>query len=182
MSENRMSVRKLSFAGCRTIGSAKRLLVLAILLPALVQCTAERSSKELGGDSTERDGPGNGQGSANALPAELAAGIEGNASLPRNVALDGLSFRPGSSTIPVAGRSVLEQVSIALQGEPGSLVRVVGYGDGGDRAKDAALGLERAEEVKGALMGHGVAAFRIETVPGETGTARRVTELVILSR
>lgn len=182
MSADHAPVRTRADTGRRTRGSTKRFLPFAVLLPFLAQCGAERSSQERGGDPTEKDGSAKSRNSASALPNSLAARLAGTETLPRTVVLDDLSFQPGSSTIPVGSRGVLDTVSIALEDEPGSLVRVVGYGEGADRARNAALGLARAESVKAALMAHGVAAFRVEAVPGDAGTAPHATELVILSR
>lgn len=182
MSADHAPVRACSDRGRRTPGSTRRLLALAMLSPVLAHCGTEPPPQAQGGDPIGKDRSAKSRGSAGALPPGLAAGLEETSTLPHSVVLDGLSFQPGSSTMPVDGRDVLDAVSAALEKEPGSRVRVVGYGEGADDARNAALGLARAESVKAALLAHGVSAFRVETTSGSSGTARRATELVILSR
>ncbi|MGF1554320.1 MAG: OmpA family protein [Paracoccaceae bacterium] len=80
-----------------------------------------------------------------------------------HVALAGLVFESGTSTLaPAAERAIAALVAL-FEADPALSARVVGHSDDtGDLAANRALSLERAERVVAALVARGVAAERLE--------------------
>ncbi len=84
--------------------------------------------------------------------------------LKLNVPAD-VSFDVGRSDIKPQLRNVLDQFATGLNGQPSTLVRIVGHTDstGADSANER-LSVERADRVRGFLSDRGVNGSRIEAL------------------
>jgi OmpA-OmpF porin, OOP family len=78
-----------------------------------------------------------------------------------------IEFESGKATLTVAGRAVLDQMSVALLKVKGKKVELIGHTDNaGSRAGNLSLSQARAEAVKAYVVGKGVDAESI-AVSGE---------------
>jgi len=136
-------------------------------------------------------------GSSAALVGTSGLGtyLAGSEALPRTFTFEKLNFDTAKSDIRAADAAEVDDVAATLTKYPTAKVRIAGYADarGGDAANKA-LGQARADSVKAALVGKGIAAARISTVSGgdtdpvaTNATAsgqfeNRRTELVVTAR
>lgn len=125
----------------------------------------------------------------------LGTYLAGNEATPRTFTFEKLNFDTGKSAVRANDTAEIGQVATTLHKYEGARVRIAGYADarGSDQA-NLALGKARAEAIKTALVGHGIAADRIETTSGgerdpvdTNATAggrfeNRRTELVVTAR
>lgn len=89
----------------------------------------------------------------------------------RRFAIDGLAFDNGASTLSADGRKVTNDLAAQLAAHPDAKIRVEGFTDAtGDRDANQALSLQRADEIKRAIMQKGIAADRIETTGQGAGS------------
>lgn len=85
----------------------------------------------------------------------------------RRFTFDGINFASGSADLPGEAQSTISGLSRLLQANPNARVRVEGYADArGDAAANKDLGSRRAQAIKTALTGAGVAANRVEAATG----------------
>ncbi|WP_375429396.1 OmpA family protein [uncultured Sphingomonas sp.] len=121
--------------------------------------------------------------------------LAGTEAAPRTFVFERLNFASASSAIRPVDQAELAAIATTLNQYPNSRVRVVGYADArGSDPANAQLGQSRADAVKAALTGAGIAATRIDTGTGgeadpvdtnATAPGRaenRRTELVVLQR
>jgi outer membrane protein OmpA-like peptidoglycan-associated protein len=135
--------------------------------------------------------------SPSTLPGTSGVGsyLAGTEALPRTFLFEKLNFDTAKSDIRAADREELNTLVATLKQYPNARIRIVGYADArGAASANAALGKERADSVKAALVAGGIAAARLETASGgetnpvdsnatSTGQAEnRRTELVVLQR
>jgi outer membrane protein OmpA-like peptidoglycan-associated protein len=77
-------------------------------------------------------------------------------------ALDAVTFETGSATLAATSSAQLDQLAAVLTAFPTAAVSIEGHTDNtGDAAANKALSAQRAEAVKSALVGKGIAADRI---------------------
>ena len=125
----------------------------------------------------------------------LGAYLAGSEATPRSFAFDTMHFATSSSDLTAADRATVEQVAAVLGKYPSAKAKVVGYADArGSSAANVKLGQDRADAVKAALVGKGIAGANVATGSGgatdpvdtnatASGQAEnRRTELVIVSR
>jgi len=85
----------------------------------------------------------------------------------RRFSFDNIQFASGSADVPVAAQSTISGLGQLLQSNPNARVRIEGYADArGDAAANRDLGARRAQAIKTALTGGGIAANRVETGTG----------------
>jgi len=85
----------------------------------------------------------------------------------RRFSFDDIQFATGSADVPAAAQSTISGLGQLLQSNPKARVRVEGYADArGAAAANRDLGAGRAQAIKAALTGAGVAANRVETGTG----------------
>lgn len=114
---------------------------------------------------------------------------------PRTFTFDKLNFDTGQAAIRAEDRSTLTALGQILAAYPAARVRLVGYADArGSDPANAQLGAQRADAVKQALSGAGIAANRMETASGGEGDPvasnasaqgqfeNRRTELIVLAK
>ena len=89
---------------------------------------------------------------------------------PRTFTFDKLNFDTGAAAIRADDRPTLDALGKILTAYPAARVRLVGYADArGSDPANAQLGKQRADAVKQALTGAGIAADRVETASGGEG-------------
>ena len=89
---------------------------------------------------------------------------------PRTFTFDKLNFDTGAAAIRADDRPTLAALGKILTAYPAARVRLVGYADArGSDPANAQLGKQRADAVKQALTGAGIAADRVETASGGEG-------------
>ena len=77
-------------------------------------------------------------------------------------ALDAVTFETGSSTLTAASSQQLDELAAVLTAFPTAAVSIEGHTDNtGDAAANKTLSTQRAEAVKSALVGKGIAADRV---------------------
>lgn len=121
--------------------------------------------------------------------------LAGTEATPRTFQFERLNFDTASAAIRPQDASEVQEIAAALKQYPNARVRIVGYTDPrGGADMNAQLGQQRADAVRAALVGQGIAETRIETASGgETdpvaanatagGMAEnRRTEIIVLSR
>ena len=114
---------------------------------------------------------------------------------PRTFTFDKLNFDTGAAAIRAEDRPTLQALGQILAAYPVARVRLVGYADArGAEPTNAQLGTQRADAVKQALTGAGIAADRMEAASGGEGNAvasnataegqfeNRRTELVVTAK
>jgi peptidoglycan-associated lipoprotein len=96
---------------------------------------------------------------------------------------DTVFFGAGSSQLGVPARAVLQAQAVWLLQHPGVPVRIEGHGEPSDTRDHAlAMGAERAEEVRNALILLGVPAAQVSAMSWgkeRPGSPRAVTVLVL---
>ncbi len=93
--------------------------------------------------------------------------LAGNEAGPRTFAFERLNFDTSSAAIRDADRTEITQLNTLLQRYPMVAVEIVGFTDArGGGAANAALGQQRADAVKAALVASGAAEARIRTRSG----------------
>lgn len=125
----------------------------------------------------------------------LGAYLAGSQPAPQTFTFEKLNFETAKSEIRVADQADVDEVAATLQKYPNTRIRIAGYADTrGSEAANVALGKARADSVKAALVGKGIAGGRIETATGgdkdpidtnATAPGRaenRRTELVVTQR
>ncbi|WP_255602526.1 OmpA family protein [Glacieibacterium megasporae] len=125
----------------------------------------------------------------------LGAYLAGNEAAPRTFAFDTMHFATSSSELTAPDRSTVDDVAGVLGKYQQTNIKIVGYADArGAADANQKLGLDRANAVKAALVGKGIAAGRIGTGSGgaadpvntnatSSGQAEnRRTELVVVNR
>lgn len=131
----------------------------------------------------------------NTLNYALQEYLASSAPAPRRFTFDRLTFATGSAELPADAQDTIGALQQILAAYPKAKVRIEGYADarGGEQA-NAKLGAARANAVKTALTGAGLAANRIETAtggetnpvgPNETSPGQaenRRTDLVVVSK
>ena len=108
---------------------------------------------------------------------------------------DRINFATAKSDIRPADQAEVDQAASILKQYGSSKIRIAGYADArGTDPANRKLGQARADAVKAALVGKGVAATRIEAVSGGEGdpvdtnataggqAQNRRTELVVTAR
>lgn len=162
--------------------------------------TETTTTNDMSNDTT--GAAGNVVGSTSTVSPTTAAGVsglgtylKGSDAAPRNFNFEKLNFDTGKSVVRAADRSEVDQVAGVLKQYSNTHVRIVGYADArGTAPANKQLGQARADAVKAALVGGGIAADRIETASGgeeqpidsnaNTGgrAENRRTELVVTQR
>lgn len=172
--------------------------VLALLL-GLSRCNRDEAVTPVAtatSDSTVVATTPNAAGAtALASTSTLGGYLAGTDPAPRSFQFDKLNFDAAKSDIRAADAAEITQIAGVLKQYSTAKVRIAGYADArGSTAANVALGKARADAVKNALVGKGIAAARIETVSGGEGdpvdtnattagqAENRRTELVVTSR
>ena len=84
-------------------------------------------------------------------------------SLPRTFHFDSLTFESGSTAVPPDSTKTIDALTTMLQAYPSARIRIEGHTDeAGSAAANQALAESRANAVKTALTGKGIASDRIE--------------------
>lgn len=135
------------------------------------------------------------QSNALAYTSGLGTYLGGTEATPRTFTFEKLNFDTSKSAVRDQDRADIDNVAGVMKQYGTAKIRIAGYADArGSSAANTALGKARAEAVKGALVGKGIAAGRIETVSGgesdpvdtnatAAGQAEnRRTEVVVTSR
>ena len=173
--------------------------ILALLF-ALSRCDREEAVVTPDPTATAIDGvvgatANAGRSTILAGTAGMGAYLAGSEPVPRSFIFEKLNFDTGKSAIRATDADEIGAVAATLKQYPSTRIRVAGYADArGSDAANAALGTARANSVKAALVGQGIATGRIETgTGGETdpvetnattpGQAEnRRTEIVVIQR
>ncbi|WP_375427385.1 OmpA family protein [uncultured Sphingomonas sp.] len=129
------------------------------------------------------------------LNEQVGGFLAGTEATPRTFEFDRLNFNTAASDLRTEDQGDIDQMAQILQAYPSSRIRVVGYADArGSTPANQQLGLARANAVKGALTGKGIAAERVETAsggesdPADTNATadgqaeNRRTEVIVVSR
>ena len=133
---------------------------------------------------------------ANSINDQLARFLaSGAGSVPRRFVFDDLNFELGSTQPTAASRATIDTLAVILRAYPKTTILLEGHTDStGDAATNKQLSQARADAVKGALVGSGIDASRIQTQglgsdrplaanDTEEGRAQnRRTELVVTAR
>ena len=155
----------------------------SLLFVCLVGCGQQGTSKRPAATTAEEDADFVRMASAGRMLSDLQEFLKSKDPVPRTFTFDRLDFRRGSATVRPNDEQTIYSVAHALDVHPDARVRIVGYDDGtGARGANPALARQRAAAVLMALQKAGVAASRLEAVPGREGHGARATELVVLQK
>lgn len=97
----------------------------------------------------------------------LGAFLGGAEPTPRTFQFEKLNFDTGKSEVRAADAAEVDEVAATLKKYPNARIRIAGFADArGTEPANQALGKARADAIKSALTGKGIAGNRIETVSG----------------
>ncbi len=185
-------------------------LALLALLFALSRCNRDESPAPVAVDNgvnntgTTPDVMGETAAAGNAAAASADSGsilndmrtyLASGEAAGRRFSFDGIKFATGSADVPADAGATVTGLADVLKANPKASVRVEGYTDAvGDAAANADLGARRANAIKTALTGAGIAAARVATGTGgesnpvdtnATGSGRtdnRRTDVVVTAK